>query len=218
MKTLSKLYTFILLWNVCIGFVVKHSTPRTPFSLSGFIAADSKDEILPPLEALTKKDNSIMIYGSIVSSTAKANGIKHFSKVSEISISDDTSKSVIAVGKGKEIYQDPGMSTEKYIVLAPLEAADQVLKNLDSSTHKHNNYYITFTGGEDLMVNEVLEAAEIINSKLSKENVKFASLCSPDFEADVCEIAIVVHEKDDDSFIFTNDGKWFTLKEDDFLP
>jgi hypothetical protein len=161
------------------------------------------------LDALTKTDNVIVIYGSIESSTAKANEIKHFSKVTEIPSTNDESKSVLAVGKGKEIYQDPGMSTDKYIVLAPLEAAEQALQKLDSDASKQQNYYITFTGGEDLMVHEVLEAAEMI---------KFASLCSPDFEPDTCEIAIVVNEKDDDSFVFTNNGKWFTLKEDDFMP
>lgn len=218
MKILSKLCSFILLWNACSGFVVKHPNQRTSLSLSGYIAADSKDEILSPLDALTKTDNVIVIYGSIESSTAKANEIKHFSKVTEIPSTSDESKSVLAVGKGKEIYQDPGMSTEKYIVLAPLEAAEQVLQKLDSDASKQQNYYITFTGGEDLMVHEVLEAAEMINSKLSKGNVKFASLCSPDFEPDTCEIAIVVNEKDDDSFVFTNNGKWFTLKEDDFMP
>lgn len=218
MKKISKLYSFILLWNACSGFVVKHPSPRVSFSLSGFIAADSKDEILPPLDALTKKDNAIVLYGSIESSTAKANEIKHFSKVSEISSSDNKVKSVLAVGKGKEIYQDPGMSTEKYIVLAPLQAAEQAIQNLESNSSKHKNYCITFSGGDDLMVHEVLEAAEMINSKLSKNKVKFASLCSPDFESDTCEIAIVGSEKDDESFVFTNNGKWFTLNEEDYLP
>lgn len=197
---------------------MNHSNSRVSFSLSGFIAADSKDDILPPLDALTKKDNAIVIYGSIESSTAKANEIKHFSKVSEISSSDDKIKSVLAVGKGKEIYQDPGMSTEKYIVLAPLQAAEQAIQNMGSISSKHQNYCITFSGGDDLMVHEVLEAAEMINSKLSKTKVKFASLCSPDFELDTCEIAIVGSEKDYESFIFTNNGKWFSLNEVDYLP
>lgn len=228
MKFIPLLSSVVLLANLCKAFVIRGSPSRlAASSLSGYIAADSTDEVLPPLEALTLKENPIMIYGSASSSGLSANGIKHYSKLTQVTDATMEDGSLVAVGRGKEVYQDPGMSTEKYIVLAPLEAAQEVMKDLQSkkvNIGKASKWIVTFTGGEDLMVNEVLEAVQMIQEGLSRKGeepkMEFSSVSSNQFPVDICEIAVFVSsEKNgkDIPYIYTNNNQWYTLSEQDYI-
>jgi hypothetical protein len=81
---------------------------------------------------------------------------------------------IVATGSGKELYQDPGTSTEQIILYAPTEAVKSLLKSLDrawlSSVGK-TNVVINVCGGDDAQVLEVLSALTLLaQSILDDEN------------------------------------------------
>lgn len=192
---------------------------RPPTKLSGYIEADSVDEELDPkLGGLgLANDNAIMISGDVdKKGMAIAKDMKHFKQVIKTDVSKIGGK-VLCKGEGAELYQDPGMSTDKIITLAPISAVEKALQSVDSAD-KNGNIFVTFSGGGDLMVHEVLEGVQnMVEGLALKSKVSFRSLCSPSFPLEKCGVAVVSLDDKSDGNIYFNEGEWYTLSEDDFV-
>jgi len=85
---------------------------------------------------------------------------------------------IITTGRGKELYKNPGETTEKVVILAPLDAVRDSL-NAAGSAMECQRIVINFCGGNDLQVLEVLQAVETMVLDLdimTKAAVSFHSI------------------------------------------
>lgn len=80
------------------------------------------------------------------------------SLVNEADLPKDNFK-IISTGRGKELYKDPGESTESVITYSPLDAVRDAVSGAGAASDCAR-IVINFAGGNDLQVLEVLEAAE----------------------------------------------------------
>jgi len=210
--------TFALALNAINAFAPS-SISRAPTQLYAYIEADDNEDGLDPKGSGLglALDNGISISGSVDSKgTPIAKGMKHYSKVIKSDISSLGAK-VLCKGEGLEIYQDPGLSTEKSITLAPHNAVKDALSAIESQD-KDGKIFINFTGGDDLMVHEVLEGVQMMVEGLSlSTNVEFKTLCEPTFPMDKCGVAAVSVSDDSNGQIYYNGGEWYTLAEEDVV-
>lgn len=188
-----------------------------PTQLNAYIESDSVDEGFEGGGLELAVDNAILISGSVdKKGKAIAKEMKHYTKVSKSDIGNFGCK-VICKGDGQEIYKDPGLSSEKIIALAPFTAVENALNAIESED-KSGAISINFTGGDDLMVHEVLGSVEKIVSGLGlSSKVEFRSLCEPSFPMEKCGVAVVSFDGDSEGHIYYNDGAWYTLSEDDTI-
>lgn len=189
---------------------------RSTSSLNGFIAADATTE-----EFDTKAsgvdfaaDNVISICGTVdKNGNAIAQEMKHYSKVS--TLNDTTGIKVICKGDGAEVYQDPGLSSTKSITLAPLEAVADALASVDAGVSTDERIVISFVGGDDLMVHEVLSGVQQLVQGLEvkdpKKNVEFRSLSDSTFPIDKCGVVVTAG----DSNVFYIGGQYYAVSDDD---
>jgi hypothetical protein len=195
------------------------STFRTPTQLCAYIEADLNEEGLDPKSGGLglAMDNGILISGSVdAKGIAIAKEMKHFSKIIKSDISSLGAK-VLCKGEGAELYKDPGLATEKIITLSPHSAVEDALRAIECKD-TDGNIFINFTGGDDLMVHEVLEGVQMMVEGLSlSSKVEFRSLCEPSFANQKCDVAVVSVSGDSNGQIFYNGGEWYTLSEDDVV-
>lgn len=204
-------------------YVQSAASGRT--QLYGFIEADSVDEELDPKAGGIglAMDNSIIISGSVDSKgVAVARGIQHYSKVLPLAESSMQDIKVLCKGDGVEIYKDPGETTIKSITLAPISAVENALMDaLQVGLESNQKMYVNFAGGDDLMLHEVLDGVQQMVEGLkvaSGGNVQFRSLCEPSFPMEKCGVAaMIVGKTSSDGHIYFNEGKWYTVSEDDLV-
>lgn len=182
----------------------------------------------------------------IVGVSAKGKGtdaqeLVRYDKMSEVEMSAVTSImekadcQLLCSGAGKELYQDPGSSTNydaKVIKLAPIEAAKDALSSMASAVtigEDTKSVVMNFLGGDDLIIGEVLEACDILVDGFdfpAKTKVKFNSISFTEVPADVCSVTVVASagktgglEGVDESVargeLYGLNGKWFTVTEGD---
>jgi hypothetical protein len=215
----SLILTFFALALNAISAFAPLSISRAPTQRNAYIEADDNEDGLDPKGSGLglALDNGISISGSVDSKgTPIAKGMKHYSKVIKSDISSLGAK-VLCKGEGLEIYQDPGLSTEKSITLAPHNAVKDALSAIESQD-KDGKIFINFTGGDDLMVHEVLEGVQMMVEGLSlSTNVEFKTLCEPTFPMDKCGVAAVSVSDDSNGQIYFNGGEWYTLAEEDVV-
>mmetsp|Transcript_9314 Transcript_9314/g.13920 ORF Transcript_9314/g.13920 Transcript_9314/m.13920 type:complete len:232 (+) Transcript_9314:100-795(+) len=185
-------------------------------SLNGYIAADATTEEFDSTASGLgfAADNVISIFGTVdKNGNAIAQEMKHYSKVSPLN--DTSGIKIICKGDGAEIYQDPGLSSSKRITLAPLEAVGNALASVDAGVSTDGKIVISFVGGDDLMVHEVLsgiqQLVDGLDIKDPKKNVEFRSLSDSTFPIDKC--GVVVTAGDSDAFYIG--GQYYAVSDDD---
>lgn len=111
------------------------------------------------------EESVIKITGSIKHKPGKAEPevkdllrYTELSLVSEADLPKDNFK-IIATGRGKELYKNPGESTESVIIYAPSDAVRDALFGAGAASDCAR-IVVNFAGGDDLQVLEVLEAVE----------------------------------------------------------
>ena len=193
--------------------------------LFAYIAADSADEDFDTKQGGVglAEDNAILMIGKVDrKGVATATDLKLYTTVSSL---DDITKvdgvSIICQGNGVEVYQDPGQDTEKNIILSPLDAVSNALSNVNEGaiSKESKKICINFTGGDDLMVHEVLEAVQNLVSglDLSMENsIEFKSLCDGSFPPEKCSVvalSVAGGSAEGSENVYWHEGKWWTLLE-----
>lgn len=113
---------------------------------------------------------------------------------------------IVAVGNGRELYQDPGDSTENIIELAPLQAAEDLLRTVSTGFDQSNNnnnedgieYVVNVVGGDDLQILELLNALALLRQGLigngkDQDNIKmiFNSMTHHSFPLQRATITLV---------------------------
>lgn len=136
---------------------------------------------------------------------------------------------IVCTGRGEELHMDPGTTTEKTIVLGPLDAAEDALKGVTAASDA-DEVVINVLGGDDLQFLEVKDALEMLVPKLDcgKANVRFNSLCHSSFPLGSVTITAVALPEDTssnglsgaekavaDGEVYFRDSKWWTVNEED---
>jgi hypothetical protein len=215
--TMIRTNYFLLLSTLLVQSVVAFAPSTTIIRstrLNGYIESDSVDAEYESGGLDLAIENTILVSGSVdKKGTAIAKEMKHFSKVINTDLASSGCK-VFCKGEGQEIYKDPGLSTEKIISLAPYSAVENALNSIESE-NKDGDIFINFTGGDDLMLHEVLGSIEKLVSGLGlSSKVQFNSLCEPSFPMEKCSV-VAVSSGDCNGQIYYNSGSWFTLSDDD---
>lgn len=201
--------------------------------LSGFIAADSTDEQDLGIVAEGIKlaeDNAILFTGKVdKKGNPIATKMAHYSEVTPIKTSniDDRNINIVCKGDGMEQYSDPGQSTNRNIILAPLEAVENALSSieLELSKFEHGKIIINFAG-DDMVVSEIFDGVQKMISGLdlmTKNNsrkIEFHSLCASSvFQKSSCGVVVAQVPDDEDSLgqLYYQGGSWFTLSDDNII-
>lgn len=200
------------------------TTPTTTTSntkLFGLIAADVEEEENDMKQGGVglAQDCAILILGNVdKNGMPTATEMKRYNKVSSASSLSDGA-TVLCKGSGDELYQDPGLGIDKTIILAPLDAVEKALVSIENKSSSSGKISINFTGGDDLMLHEVLEAVQNLVSgmDLYKNKVEFRSLCHTSFPMEKCSVAALQLSDDSgaSSDTYWHEGQWWNLSEDE---
>ncbi len=225
--TYLKALAFGAFASVNVGAFSPVSTPSSSSTrLQGYIAADSTDEVYDERAGGVgfAMDNAIFISGDVdKNGVAVARDMKHYSKISSCDISSMSNVDVIGKGDGIEVYEDPGLSTVKSITLAPIDAVEGMLSDLNTGASLDGKkVLINFAGGDELMVHEVLDGVQKSVSGIEAMNVKnkdieFRSISDEQFPVDKCGVAAIAVSDSSEGNIFYIGGEWYTVSEDDVV-
>jgi len=206
-----------------------YGAKSTATELRGLIEADLEtDEVVedPGLSRIQQADDCIAILqGSVQTSendevNPVAEGLKLYSKLVPLSSQDDVKGTVLCKGMGTEVYTDPGSSTQRLVTLATKDAVANALSAMDASPSS-GKLCITFAGGDDLMIHEVLQGVEMMTSGLNLGSgtiIEFRSLCHQSLPMEKCGVAAVDVTGDVGEGAYWHGGQWWTVSEDDFTP
>lgn len=201
---------------------------QSPSQLFGYIAADATEEEFDAKQGGVglAQDNAIVIIGKVdKKGNAIATDMKRYTKLTESSDGGSGSGiSVVCKGSGTELYQNPGLGTDKVITLAPFEAVSEAIMSgtaaADGATDGATKISIHFAGGDDLLVHEVLESTRSLVSSLeltSKCNsIEFRSMCHASFPVDKCSVVVLAIKGGSDAMenVYWHEGQWWALLED----
>jgi len=183
-------------------------------------------------------DNAIKISGTAkYSSKSKGDepsinitpaALLRYKKLTNVNSID--TKNVVCYGVGKELYKEPTKENpyEKEIYYAPAEAAKDAITKVSASAlddDANDSLIINILGGEELMLNEALDAVFTIVNKLfvengqgaSIQNISFNSLCDSSIPSDTATVSVFTASKGDEDakeLYFYNDNWLTVLKED----
>jgi hypothetical protein len=213
---------------------------RQKTSVNAIIYADSLDETYDDGLGGVRlaKESAIVMSGTVKSSGPMFTDLKRYTETTLCdssaipSIMKDAGVTLICSGTGAEVYQDPGEGTERIVILAPSDAANNALASrTKESLHTAKKIFINFIGGDDLMAHEVIDGVDRVVQGLdinSSSKVTFHSLCHTDFpleKASVTVLALHSHTADTTSSsnmvesikrgeLYFHEGKWWTTLEE----
>jgi hypothetical protein len=159
-----------------------------------------------------------------------------------LDIMKQTDATILAAGRGNELYKDPGSSTEQVIIHSPADAVRDALMGAKSAM-KCDTIVMNFCGGEDAQVLEVLSAIKKMVLDLdvaTKTNISFNSISHSIFPKGTSAVTVVAISQSDDvssdeepksnsrtggieraiqsGEIYFRDGIFYTLLEEDINP
>mmetsp|Transcript_37172 Transcript_37172/g.54372 ORF Transcript_37172/g.54372 Transcript_37172/m.54372 type:complete len:258 (-) Transcript_37172:41-814(-) len=162
-----------------------------------------------------------------------------YTKMTEFNMDDikatmeSSGVTLICTGTGKEMYKDPGSAIEAEITFAPVEAARSALSSTPSASLSNaKNVVLNFVGGDELILNEVLEGAvELIDGLDIGDGlmVNLNSLCHSSFPVDMASVTVVATKGEAASGdegegvagsvgggeMYFQQGKWWTVVKED---
>ena len=142
---------------------------------------------------------------------------------------DNVGSAVLASGQGVELYKDPGQTTEKVILYAPVEAAKDAFSAAASAIESEELVF-NFLGGDDLIMQEVMDAASelVINMDIAtKAKISYNSLCHKSIPLGTCTVTVVsvgsgetgdfkgVDKSIASGEVYLRDGAYYTVDEAD---
>eukprot|EP00980_Cylindrotheca_fusiformis_P004035 scaffold880_cov132-Cylindrotheca_fusiformis.AAC.31 len=155
---------------------------------------------------------------------------KNLQRVDESTIDtvlEKTGSKVVCTGQGVELYKDPGDTLDIVVKLAPLEAIKDAVAGSSFSVES-DSLVFNFLGGDDLMMGEVLDAANELVVKMdipTKAKISFNSLCHDSIPAGTCTVTVVslgngqldgsegVEAAVASGEVYLRDGVWWTVQE-----
>jgi len=189
------------------------------------------------------QESAIVLKGSMKGSGPSFTEMTRYTQVTELkryikssssenhmipSFLENTNMNLICTGTGIELYQDPGDTAVRNVILAPIDAVEKALLSSTStqSLNTAKKIFINFMGGDDLMIHEVIDAVERIVQGLditSTSRVTFHSLCHSDFPPDKASVTVLslngesktetsseFSESIERGEIYFHEGKWWT--------
>mmetsp|Transcript_40751 Transcript_40751/g.41338 ORF Transcript_40751/g.41338 Transcript_40751/m.41338 type:complete len:261 (+) Transcript_40751:23-805(+) len=237
--------TTLLLVVTCVtGFTsLINNNNIASSALYNIIEAQAEDYIAPKAGAggvALAQESVLKVIGDIKHKPGKAETFpetllryKDLLTVDESKVQDlleQVGSTIICTGKGLELYKDPGETTIKEVDYAPTEAIKDAFMNA-ASAMESTNLIFNFLGGDDLMLGEVMEAANELVVMLdipTNTNISFNSLSHNTIPSGTCTITVVskAEENDVSSFsgvekaiasgeVYARDGYWYTVDESD---
>ena len=102
-------------------------------------------------------------------------GLQRYTTWKEVS-QDMLTGTIVATGRGLELYADPGTTTIKSVQYAPDDAMKDAMATLAGSAMDFDAIHINFCGGDDLQVFEVLEACQtfVLNGNVNPKAKVFS--------------------------------------------
>lgn len=169
------------------------------------------------------QDSAIKIGGSVKTKTGQPEmeELLRYKKLTEVS--DVSGVSVLASGRGKEDYRDPGSSTNKEVTTGPHDAVRDALNGMASATG-YGSIFLNFLGGDDMQVLETLDATKVMIDKItidSTTSVAFNSVSHSSVPRDVVTLTVVgVSDETSGASkpsgeVYFLDGKYWTVSADD---
>jgi len=212
-------------------------------ALYNIIEAQPEDYVAPKAGGggvAVAQESALKVIGDIKHKPGKAESFpetllryKDLLTVDESKIQDllkQVGSTIICTGKGVELYKDPGETTIKEVNYAPTEAIKDSFMNA-ASAMESTNLIFNFLGGDDLMLGEVMEAANELVVMLdipTNTNISFNSLSHNTIPSGTCTITVVSKAENNDvsSFsgvekaiasgeVYARDGNWYTVDESD---
>lgn len=243
LRTLSKKGLLLL----CLFCVIVPNTAFTPavqrsniWPLRGIVEGDDADA--EPFDVGSggvrlAQESAIKITGEVKHKPGQAdarpmellryNSLQRVNESTVESLMEKTGSKVICTGKGVELYKDPGDSLEAVVKLAPLEAMKDAVSGAASAI-ECDSLVFNFLGGDDLMMGEVLDAANemvVMMDIATKAKISFNSLCHDSIPAGTCTVTVVslgsgeyegsdgVEKAIASGEVYLRDGAWWTVQE-----
>mmetsp|Transcript_9235 Transcript_9235/g.14782 ORF Transcript_9235/g.14782 Transcript_9235/m.14782 type:complete len:250 (+) Transcript_9235:208-957(+) len=183
------------------------------------------------------EESAIKLKGEVKHKPGKADaqpkGLLRYNKltpVDEAKVKDilqKTSSSIICTGQGVELYKDPGETVEKVVFYSPMEAIKDAFAGAAPAI-ECKELVFNFLGGDDLMLGEVLNAANELVIMLdinTRAKISFNSLCFKSVPEGTCAVTVVSVGDDQEEGltgaeksisageVYARDGQWWTVDE-----
>lgn len=222
------------------GFVTTHRGSRSNLlPLRDIIEEDGELEPFDEGDGGVRlaQESAIKIKGEVMHEPGKADAqamelIRYtaLNKVEEStvqSVMEKTGSKIICSGQGVEVYKDPGEGLDKVVILAPMEAVKNAFSGAAGAIESESLVF-NFLGGDDLMMGEVLDAAQemvLMMDVAAKAKIDFNSLCHDSIPRGTCAVTVVscgdVDYEGSDGIeksiasgeVYLRDGSWMTVKE-----
>ena len=185
------------------------------------------------------QESAIKIVGEVKHKPGQADSraieLKRYNSVEKLeegkvnSVLDTIGSKILCTGQGEELYKDPGQTTEKTVLYAPVEAMKVALSSAGPAIDC-DNIVFNFLGGEDMVMGEVMDAANqmVVNMDINtKAKVSINSLCHSSIPSGTCTVTVVSvgsngYDKSNlsgaensvaEGEVYSRDGSWWTVQE-----
>lgn len=214
------------------------------WQLNGIIRSDAADFKFDQGQGGVRlaEESAIKLLGTVQHGPGKATpeleDLIRYTKVTEVedsvvkSVMGKVGLTLITTGIGKEVFKDPGATTNKEVTLAPPDAVRDALMGA-GSVSEAKKLVINFLGGDDLMSDQVRDAVAKLVLDLSpptKAKISYNSLCHQSFPLESCTVTVLakngefeegagglndVEKSIANGDVYFRDGKWWTVVEGD---
>merc|ERR1712194_465267 len=130
---------------------------------------------------------------SLPSDLMRYNNLKTVDESAVQGALSNTGSTIICSGQGVEDYKDPGETTNKIVLYAPMEAVKDAVTNAASAMESERLVF-NFLGGDDMIAGEVMEAGSELVLTLdipTKTQVFFNSLSHTTIPKGTCTVTVV---------------------------
>ena len=187
---------------------------------------------------LLAMDSAVKATGAVSGGSADATKLLRYGKLTEASDADvdaalaASGSAVVCTGTGAELYKDPGLSTVEEITLGPMDA---VAKALSSSPNVAalsgaKKVVINFLGGNDLMMEEVLDAAGLLAQNMgdaAPSKMTFNSISHKDIADGTASVTVMAAGGGDadgalgeavaNGEAYFYQGKWYAVLDENII-
>jgi hypothetical protein len=184
------------------------------------------------------EESAIKICGTVKHGPGKADPIlsdlvryKKVAQVDEATVQSafkEAGARIVCIGRGMELYKDPGETIVSEVILAPMDAARDAL-NAAGSLKDATKVVFNFLGGDDLQLMEVMDAMDfMIKDALdinTKAKIYFNSLSHSSFPNERATLTLVAVDGENERApspkgigageVYFRDDKWWIVLDDD---
>ena len=183
------------------------------------------------------EESAIKICGTVKHGPGKADPnlsdlvrYKKVTKVDEATVQSalhEAGARIVCIGKGTELYKDPGETIVAEVILAPMDAAKDAL-NAAGSLKDATKVVFNFLGGDDLQLIEVMDAMDFMIKEAldinTKAKIYFNSLSHSSFPNERATLTLVAVDVLSEGEppkgigageVYFQDDRWWIVLDDD---